>query len=195
MIDPNAPTVKRLMVARVLLLIVAIASAALAATRPADILAMVGWAFSLAMAGNFPALVMGVWWKRATTTGAVAGIIGGFGIAIFYLVVSRYFPGFGVKYFGMWSLTNAAGAPLVDLAKAMAAPNAMDTWVAATHPMASRVGWFGLNNIAAGLIGMPVGFALIYVVSLMGKEPSKEMQAFVDEIRKPRGRTVLQEKD
>ncbi len=32
---------------------------------------------------------------------------------------------------------------------------------------------------------MPVGFLLIYVVSLMGKEPSKEMQAFVDEIRKP----------
>jgi len=76
----------------------------------------------------------------------------------------------------------------------MAAPNAMDSWVAASHPMASKVGWFGLTNIAAGMIGMPVGFALIYIVSLMTKEPSKEMQAFVDEIRKPRGRTVLQEK-
>lgn len=195
MIDPNAPTVKRLLVARILLLVVAVAAAATAATRPADILAMVGWAFSLAMAGNFPALVMGIWWKRATTAGAVAGIIGGFGIAIFYLVVSRYFPGAGVKYFGMTALTNPAGAPLVDLVKAMAAPNAMDSWVAASHPMASKVGWFGVNNIAAGLIGMPLGFLLIYVVSLMGKEPSKEMQAFVDEIRKPRGRTVLQEKD
>lgn len=196
MIDPNAPTVKRLMVARILLLIVAVAAAATASTRPADILAMVGWAFSLAMAGNFPALVMGIWWKRATTAGAIAGIIGGFGIAIFYLVVTRYFPGYGVAYFGMSSLPNPAGMPLVaDMAKAMAAPNAMDTWVAASHPLASRVGWFGITNIAAGLIGMPVGFALIYVVSLMTKEPSKEMQAFVDEIRKPRGRTVLQEKD
>ena len=37
---------------------------------------------------------------------------------------------------------------------------------------------------------MPLGFVVIYVVSLMGKEPSKEMQAYVDEIRKPRGRTV-----
>ena len=43
----------------------------LAATKPGDILAMVGWAFSLAMAGNFPALVMGVWWKRTTATGAI----------------------------------------------------------------------------------------------------------------------------
>jgi cation/acetate symporter len=195
MIDPNAPTVRRLMVARVLLLIVAVAAAATASTRPGDILAMVGWAFSLAMAGNFPALVMGIWWKRATTNGAIAGIIGGFGIALMYLVVTRYFPGFGVKYLGMWSLTNPAGAPLVDLAKAMAAPNAMESWVTLAHPMASKVGWFGINNIAAGMIGAPVGFLLIYVVSLMGKEPSKEMQAFVDEIRKPRGRTVLQEKD
>ena len=54
--------------------------------------------------------------------------------------------------------------------------------------------WFDLNNIACGLLGMPFGFLVIYVVSLMGKEPSTEMQAYVDEIRKPRGRTVLEEK-
>ena len=82
MIDPNAPTVRRLMVSRILLVVVAVAAACTASTRPADILAMVGWAFSLAMAGNFPALVMGIWWKRATTAGAIAGIIGGFGIAL-----------------------------------------------------------------------------------------------------------------
>lgn len=195
MVDPSAPTVRRLLVARILLLVVAVAAAYTASTRPGDILAMVGWAFSLAMAGNFPALIMGVWWKRTTAAGAVAGMIAGFGLCVFYLVVTRYFPGAGVAYFGMSSLTNpATGLPLVDLAKAMAAPGAMDSWVLVTHPLASKVGWFGLTNIAAGLLGMPVGFLVIYVVSLMGKEPSKEMQAYVDEIRKPRGRTVLQEK-
>ncbi len=195
MIDPNAPTFRRLLVARVLLVFVAVAAAATASTRPADILAMVGWAFSLAMAGNFPALVMGIWWKRATTAGAIAGIIGGFGLCLFYLVCTRYFPGWGVAYFGMSSLPNpVTGAPLVDVAKAMAAPNALATWVTLAHPLANKVGWFGLNNINCGLLGMPLGFLLIYVVSLMGKEPSREMQAFVDEIRKPRGRTVLEEK-
>lgn len=195
MIDPNAPTIRRLTIARALLLVVAVAAAATAATRPADILAMVGWAFSLAMAGNFPALVMGVWWKRTTSAGAVAGMIAGFGLCIFYLVCTRYFPGYGVAYFGMSSLTNpATGAPLVNIAQAMALPNAMDTWVTLAHPMANKVGWFDLTNIACGLLGMPVGFLVIYVVSLMGKEPSKEMQAYVDEIRKPRGRTVLEEK-
>ncbi|MBL8692213.1 MAG: cation acetate symporter [Rhodospirillaceae bacterium] len=195
MIDPNAPTIRRLMVARVLLVVVAVGAAATAATRPSDILAMVGWAFSLAMAGNFPALVMGIWWKRATSKGAIAGMIAGFGLCIFYLVVTRYFPGMGVKYFGMTSLLNAAtGAPLVDIAAAMNLPNAMEAWPTLAHPLANKVGWFNLTNIACGLLGMPLGFAVIYVVSLMDKEPSAEMQAYVDEIRKPRGRTVLEEK-
>lgn len=195
MIDPKAPTARRLIIARILLLVVAVIAAATAATKPGDILAMVGWAFSLAMAGNFPALVMGVWWKRTTATGAICGMIAGFGLCLFYLVTSRYFPGAGVTYFGMSSLLNpVTGAPVVDVAKALAAPNAMDHWVTLAHPLANKVGWFNLNNIACGLLGAPLGFLVIYVVSLMGKEPSKEMQAYVDEIRKPRGRTVLEEK-
>jgi cation/acetate symporter len=195
MIDPNAPTMRRLTVARGLLVVVAVIAAATAATKPADILAMVGWAFSLAMAGNFPALVMGVWWKRTTATGAICGIIAGFGLCLFYLVTTRYFPGAGVKYFGMTSLTSPlTGLPLVDIAKAMALPNAMEAFPTLAHPMANKVGWFDLTNIACGLLGTPLGFLVIYVVSLLGKEPSKEMQAYVDDIRKPRGRTVLEEK-
>jgi cation/acetate symporter len=195
MLDPNAPTIRRLTVARVLLFCVALIAAYLASTKPSDILAMVGWAFSLAMAGNFPALVMGIWWKRTTTAGAVCGIIAGFGLCLFYLLVSRYFPGFGVKYAGMTSLLNpATGAPIVDIAKAMALPNAMEMWPTLAHPMANKVGWFNLNNINCGMLGAPLGFLVIIVVSLMTKEPSKEMQALVDEIRKPRGKMILEEK-
>jgi cation/acetate symporter len=147
------------------------------------------------MAGNFPALVMGIWWKRTTTAGAISGIIAGFGLCLFYLLVSRYFPGFGVKYAGMTSLLNpATGQPIVDIAKAMALPNAMEIWPTLAHPLANKVGWFNLNNINCGLLGVPVGFAVIYVVSLFTKEPSKEMQALVDEIRKPRGKMILEEK-
>ena len=70
----------------------------------------------------------------------------------------------------------------------------MEMFPTLAHPLANKVGWFNLNNIASGLLAMPVGFLTIYVVSLMGKEPSKEMQAYVDDIRRPRGRTVLEEK-
>jgi cation/acetate symporter len=196
MLDPSAPTIRRLTVARVLLFFVAVGSAALAATRPSDILAMVGWAFSLAMAGNFPALVMGIWWKRATTAGAICGIIAGWGICLFYLVVSRYYPQAGVTYFGMTSLLNPeTGKALINVAQVMADPKWLaDVPASAANPMASKVGWFDLNNINCGLLGMPLGFLVIYVVSLMTKAPSSEMQAFIDEIRKPRGRTVLEEK-
>ena len=188
MLDPNAPTIRRLTVARILLFFVAVAAAATAATKPSDILAMVGWAFSLAMAGNFPALIMGVWWKRTTATGAVCGMIAGFGFCLFYLVCTRYFPGVGVKYFGMTSLLNPARARRWSTSpRPWRFPTPWRAWPTLAHPMANKVGWFDLNNIDCGLLGMPLGFLVIYVVSLLGKEPSKEMQAYVDEIRKPRG--------
>jgi cation/acetate symporter len=187
---------KRLIIARVLLLFVAVAAASLASTRPSDILAMVGWAFSLAMAGNFPALVMGIWWKKTTTAGAICGIIAGWVICLFYLVTSRYFPQMGVTYFGMSSLLNPeTGKALIDVAAIMADPKWMaDVPASAANPLANRVGWFDLNNINCGLLGLPLGFLVIYVVSLFTKQPSAEMQAYIDEIRKPRGRTVLEEK-
>jgi cation/acetate symporter len=187
---------KRLLVARVLLLYVAASSAALASTRPSDILAMVGWAFSLAMAGNFPAITMGIWWKRTTTTGAICGIIAGWGICLFYLVVSRYFPQLGVSSFGMTSLLNPeTGKALVDVAQVMADPKWLaDVPASAANPLGNKVGWFDLNNINCGLLGMPLGFLVIYVVSLFGKPPSKEMQDLIDEIRKPRGNTILENK-
>lgn len=195
MIDPNAPAKRRLVVSRVLLVIVAILAAWTAAQRPADILSMVAWAFSIAGAGLFPALVLGVWWKRATSAGAVAGILVGFGVTMLYLVVTRYFPGFGVASLGMTSLLNPiTNAPVVDLAKAMTAPGAMDGWVVATHPLASKVGWFNLNNISAAAFGLPAGLLTMVVVSLMTPAPSKEIQDFIDECRRPRGKTMMEEK-
>ncbi|MEW6256403.1 MAG: sodium:solute symporter family protein [Pseudomonadota bacterium] len=189
MIDPNAPTQRRLVVARVLLVIVAVLAAFTASTRPADILAMVSWAFSLAAAGNFPALVLGVWWKRANTAGAIAGMIAGFGSCLFYLVVSRYYPALGVSAFGMTSLLNPiTGAPVVDVVKALANPATADA------VLASKVGWFNVNNISSALFGLPIGFGVMIIVSLLTPAPSREMQNFIDEIRKPRGETVLKEK-
>jgi cation/acetate symporter len=195
MVNPNAPAKQRMIVSRILLVIVAVAAAYVASTRPSDILAMVAWAFSLAAAGLFPALVLGIWWKRATDAGAVAGILAGFFGCLVYLVVTRYFPGFGVSYMGMSALLNPiTGAPVVDLAVAMKAPNAMEGMVTLAHPMASKVGWFNLNNISAGAFGMPLGFLVMYVVSMLTPAPSKEMQDFVDACRRPRGQTLMDEK-
>jgi cation/acetate symporter len=93
MLDPNAPTARRLIVARILLIVVALLAAYTAITLPQGILIFVSWAFSVAASGLFPALVLGVFWKRCTTAGAIAGMVAGFAICVFYM--------FGTEYYGM----------------------------------------------------------------------------------------------
>jgi cation/acetate symporter len=197
-INPNAPTKQRLIISRILLVVVAVLAAWTASTRPTDIVAMVAWAFSLAAGGLFPALVLGVWWKRATGPGAVAGILAGFGVTLFYLVITRYYPHVGVNYFGMTSLLNPiTGAPLIDaaaMAKHLATPAIADGPVLASNPLASRVGWFNINNISSAAFGLPVGLLVMYVVSMMTPAPSKEMQDFIDACRRPKGGTLMAEK-
>ena len=190
---------KRLLISRVLLLFVAAYAAATAATRPADIVAMVAWAFSLAAAGIFPALVLGVWWKGATRAGAIAGMIVGFLLCLFYLVVTRYWPHIGVQYFGMTSNLNpVSGQPLIsaaDMTKFLADPKITDGPVLATNPLASRVGWFNINNISSALFSLPLGMLVIWIVSMMSKKPSPEVMAMVDEARRPKGETIIKDRD
>jgi len=159
---------------------------------------MVAWAFSLAAGGLFPALVLGVWWKRATSQGAIAGILAGFFVTLFYLVITRYWPHLGVQYFGMTSLLNpVTGAPLIDaaaMAQHLANPAVADGPVLASNPLASRVGWFNINNISSAAFGLPVGLLVMYVVSKMTPEPSKELQEFIDNCRRPKGQTLMVEK-
>jgi len=154
MIDPKADTKTRLMIAKILLVVVAVAAAFLARTKPSDILSMVAWAFSIAAAGLFAPLVMGVWWKRTTNVAAVLGILAGFGITMVYLIGSVY--GFDFD-----------------------------------RSTANQIRWFGVAPISAGVFGVPVAFVVIYVVSLITKAPSEEMQDFVDKLRYPKGGAMI----
>lgn len=197
MINKNAPVARKLVIARVLLILVAIVAAWVASGRPADIVAMVAWAFSLAAAGLFPALVMGIWSKKTTAAAAVAGIWAGFLATLVYLVVTRYFPGFGVNVLGMYSNVNpVTGAALVDIAKLKVEQPQLfqQGWVAISHPLASKVGYFNVANISAGLFGMPIGFLTMFIVSKFTTAPTKELQDFIDQIRQPRGAAVMIEK-
>jgi len=93
MVDPNASTVRRLTVSKMLLLVVAILAAYVTSLKPGDILFLVGAAFSLAASAFFPALVLGVFWKRANYLGAVIGMLAGLLTCMYYMYMTYEFFG------------------------------------------------------------------------------------------------------
>jgi len=89
MIDPRAHTARRVTISKVLLLVVALAAAYVAAQKPADILFLVSAAFSLAASAFFPALVLGIFWRRTTGTAAVLGMICGLSVTCYYMASTQ----------------------------------------------------------------------------------------------------------
>lgn len=83
---PDASTQFRLVISKSLLLLVAVLAATVAAEKPGNILSMVAWAFSIAGSAFFPALVLGIFWSRATRTGALAGMLAGMMLTIYYIL-------------------------------------------------------------------------------------------------------------
>jgi cation/acetate symporter len=72
MINPEASSQRRLVITKSQLLVVAVVAAWVASLRPDSILFMVGLAFSIAASAFFPALVLGIFWKRANKWGRSA---------------------------------------------------------------------------------------------------------------------------
>jgi cation/acetate symporter len=98
--DPGASTQKRVTISKLLLLAVAFIAAYAASQKPADILSLVGAAFSLAASTMFPALVLGVFWKRANHAGALAGMAAGFSVCLYYMLHTN--PILGGSAAGQW---------------------------------------------------------------------------------------------
>jgi cation/acetate symporter len=151
MLDPNASTARRVTISKILLLLVALAAAAVAAQKPADILFLVSAAFSLAAAAFFPALVCGIFWKRANKWGASLGMVAGLAITFYYMATTQ-----------PW-LRGVFGV---------------------TGPIADNI-WWGIQPISAGLWGVPLGFLVVIVASLLTPAPDRETQELVEHVRYP----------
>jgi len=151
MLDPNASTARRVTISKILLLVVALIAASVAAQKPADILFLVSAAFSLAAAAFFPALVCGIFWKRANRWGATLGMIAGLGITFYYMATTQ-------------------------------------PWLRGVFGVTTSIAdntWWGISAISAGLWGVPLGFIVIIVVSLITPAPDKETQELVEHVRYP----------
>jgi cation/acetate symporter len=103
-INPRTSLAVRLTITKVLLVVTALVAAYVATYRLAIIVELVAWAFSLAGASFFPALVMGIWWKRANRAGACAGMSVGLAITAYYMIGSRFY---GVSWFGTQTIASA----------------------------------------------------------------------------------------
>ncbi len=150
MIDPKARTSQQVMLSKMLLLLVALAAAYVAVQKPADILFLVSAAFSFAAAALFPVLTLGIFWQRANKWGAIAGMVGGLGITIYYMAVTQ-------------------------------------PWLRSLFGVIAPVElWWGIQPISAGIFGVPIGFLLVIVVSLLTPPPDERTRELVEHIRYPR---------
>ncbi len=144
-IDPDASSQRRLVISKALLLVVALVAAYTASRKPDHILFMVGLASAIAASAFFPALVCGVFWKRANKAGAVAGMLAGLGMCLYYASITHPFFGGHIH--------NA---------------------------------WFGIEPISSGFFGIPTGFIVLVVVSLLTPAPDRTITGLVDHVRYPK---------
>jgi cation/acetate symporter len=94
--NPKASAQSRMNLGKAMVVVAAAAAALAAMPRLALIVQMVSWAFSLAAGSFFPIVLLGIFWKRANGPGAIAGIIGGLTVTIFYLANNYINPAFNL---------------------------------------------------------------------------------------------------
>jgi cation/acetate symporter len=150
-VNPRATAAGRVIASKVLVMAVALVAAAIAALKITDILQFVSAAFSLAAAGFFPALVLGIFWRRANGPGAVAGMLTGLGVCGYYM---------------------ATNLPV------------MRSILGVTRPLAETQ-WFGVDAIAAGVFGVPLGLVVMALVSLLTPAPGPAQRALIERMRFP----------
>jgi cation/acetate symporter len=85
-IAPSASTQKRVTISKLMLVVVALFAAYAASLKPGNILTVVGMAFSLAASTLFPVMVAAVFWRRANGYGAIAGMLTGFLVCVYYML-------------------------------------------------------------------------------------------------------------
>lgn len=185
----TASTERRILVARVAIVLAAGLAAWAALAARESIAAMTGASFSLAASAFLPALLLGIWWKRATGEGALAGMLAGLAVCLYYMLAPRYMP--FAFYETSSFLSNATPDEAARyaalrqsyyLADEMARAGALAAWKAMAFDLAN---WGGVKSEFAALFAVPVGVLVTIGTSLFTPAPSRDVQSFVEELRKP----------
>ncbi|MBT2756644.1 sodium:solute symporter family protein [Mesobacillus foraminis] len=120
---PNSTEKTRLAVARWSIVVATLLAGLIALNPPGAITQIVAWAFALATGTFFPALVLGVWWKRSNAQGVIAGLLVGLAVTLGYIFAAKYggFTILGIIDTGA-GVFGAAAAFLANIVVSLATP-------------------------------------------------------------------------
>ncbi|KKJ05994.1 solute symporter family protein [Burkholderia gladioli] len=160
---------------------VAIVSSVLA--KGQNVAHLVGLGYAVAASANLPALVLTLYWRRCTTQGVLAGIIGGTVVAVALVLVSPNMTYPGVARNAALQKAEAISAQLrtattverrLALSNELRAANALSSTISpnATSFIGLRAPLVSLRN--PGVISIPIGFLLVFVVSLFTRDRASE---------------------
>jgi cation/acetate symporter len=185
----TASTELRIRAAQAALVLVAGFAGWAALAAPVTSLAMTGAAFSLAASTLLPALLLGIWWKRASGEGALTGMLAGLAVCVYYMLAPRYIP---IAFYETSSfLSNATADEAARytalrqayyLADESARAAALAAWEETARAVAN---WGGVSRGFAALFAVPVGTLVMIGASLFTPAPSRDVQNFVEDLRKP----------
>ncbi|MEM6459732.1 MAG: sodium:solute symporter family protein [Planctomycetota bacterium] len=165
--NPTASEGQRLLVGRVAIGVAVLIAGYFGINPPGFVGEVVAFAFGLAAASFFPAIVLGIFTKRVGTVPAVAGMLVGIGFTAFYIVTQK----------ADVVLLNAEVAELI-----FGPPDS---------PI--RGPWFfGIDAQGIGTVGMLLNFAVTLALTPLFRGPPGEVRGLVDAMREPEaGDTAL----
>ena len=177
---------------------------------PGFVAAVVAFAFGLAAASFFPAIFLGIFWKRMNKEGAIAGMSTGLVVTGLYII--HYKIGFGSAVIGSLALLAAISCAVIyfgtreriDGTKGSLAFAGI-AGVLALAGIAGFAGllpslaigdpasWFlGISPEGFGAVGMTISFAVSITVALITAAPPQDVQNLVEDIRIPSIRTHVE---
>jgi cation/acetate symporter len=127
---------------------------------PGFVAEVVALAFGLAASSFFPCIMLGIFSKRASREGIVAGMITGISFTCVYIVMFKF---------------NWANGLLA----------ALTAW----NPGEPKTGFWllGISPEGIGTVGMLINFAVAIAVSAFTKAPPQHIQDLIEHIRVPKG--------
>ena len=89
------------------------------------------------------------------------------------------------EYMG-WNFSVGKGGMIAGLGTTFYYMVMTQPWMRSVFGVTSPIElWWGIQPISAGLFGVPIGFAVIIIVSLLTGQPRKDTQDLVEHVRYP----------